>query len=637
MSSRLSRRIGAAFSLTSLASLALASPALAETAAKPAGGAATGEIALATAGASVMTTVLLLLCAGHRSGRISLLSRAAAGAERVTGLPGWTALPSALATVSLLTALFGMYWDISLHIDVGRDTGPLTNPAHYLILGGLFGIFSAGCIAVFLPREPIGGSALRITRDWHAPLGGILICVAGAFALSGFPLDDGWHRLFGQDVTLWGPTHLMLIGGAVMTLIGIAVLQVEGGRAKGISPAGDERLGWLMNLRRYSMAGGLLIGLSTFQGEFDFGVPQFRLVFGPVLIMFAAAVALVAMRLWLGRGAALGAVAFFLVIRGAITLVVGPVLGESTAHFPLYIAEALCVEAVALLVPRERPLRFAMVSGAAIGTVGLAAEWAWSHVWSPVPWPASMFPEGALLGFAVAVGGALVGGWIGARLSAETLPRTPSLRAAAVAGATVLAAVAGYCLYTVPEQGIRADVTLADTESSGGNRMVNATVRLDPPTAADDAEWLTATAWQGGGLVVDHLRQMGPGVYRTTRPIPVHGDWKALIRLHDGRSLTAVPVYLPEDPAIPAPKVAAASSFDRTFTSDRRILQREAKDGTSPALTVVAYSAVLGLALAILAALAFGLHRLAVTTGPEPRPAQPARRLRRPHWRTRAA
>ena len=38
---------------------------------------------------------------------------------------------------------------------------------------------------------------------------------AGGFALIGFPLDDVWHRLFGQDVTLWGPTHLMLIGGAV--------------------------------------------------------------------------------------------------------------------------------------------------------------------------------------------------------------------------------------------------------------------------------------------------------------------------------------------------------------------------------------------------------------------------------------
>ena len=207
-----------------------------------------------------------------------------------------------------------MYWDIALHIDVGRDTGPADEPRPLPDPGRPVRDLQRRAASPCSSRASrSAASALRITRDWHAPLGGVLICAAGAFALAGFPLDDGWHRLFGQDVTLWGPTHLMLIGGAVMTLIGIAVLQVEGGRAKGAAPAGDERLGWLMQLRRYSMAGGLLIGLSTFQGEFDYGVPQFRLVFGPVLIMFAAAVALVAMRLWLGRGAALGAVAFFLV------------------------------------------------------------------------------------------------------------------------------------------------------------------------------------------------------------------------------------------------------------------------------------------------------------------------------------
>ena len=43
----------------------------------------------------------------------------------------------------------------------------------------------------------------------------------------GFPLDDVWHRLFGQDVTLWGPTHLMLIGGAGLSTAGIILLHRE--------------------------------------------------------------------------------------------------------------------------------------------------------------------------------------------------------------------------------------------------------------------------------------------------------------------------------------------------------------------------------------------------------------------------
>ena len=124
-----------------------------------------------------------------------------------------------------------MMWDISIHIDQGRDEGPLANPAHYFILAGLFGIFSAGYFACVLPERKPSASAIRIVGDWYAPLGGVMIMACGTFSLTGFPLDDMWHRLFGQDVTLWGPTHLMLIGGAAMTLLGIAVLMVEGTRA----------------------------------------------------------------------------------------------------------------------------------------------------------------------------------------------------------------------------------------------------------------------------------------------------------------------------------------------------------------------------------------------------------------------
>ena len=56
-------------------------------------------------------------------------------------------------------------------------------------------------------------------------------------------------------------------------------------------------------------------------------------------------------------------------------------------------------------------------------------------------------------------------------------------------------------------------------------RTAGWTVRFDPPSAVADAEWLTVTAWQGGGrLVVDRLRARGDGVYATTRPIPRRDD-----------------------------------------------------------------------------------------------------------------
>jgi hypothetical protein len=583
----------------------------------PAGGAALDEVIIASTAALVVTLVLLVLGMGHRSGRVALLGRLADYSARQSGMPGWVALPSAIATVSLLTAVFGMYWDIALHIGVGRDQGPLANPAHYFILAGLFGIFTAGFVAMALPKDRPSASAIRLTRDWHAPLGGVLICACGAFSLTGFPLDDVWHRLFGQDVTLWGPTHLMLIGGAAMTLVGIAVLSVEGMRANRAAgrPEHPDAPAPTRLLLAVALTGGFLLGLSTFQAEFDFGVPQFRFVFQPLLIMVAAGVGLVTTRMWGGAGSALGAVAFFLAVRGLLSLAIGPVFGETTPHLPLYIAEAIVVEVVALRVATDRrPLAFGLVSGIGIGTIGLAAEWAWSHVWMPIPWPAELFPEAAIVGFAGAVAGGLLGAWIGARLSVEPMRAHGRLRVAAVVGAALVALLVSYALYKPADDGVRAAVQL--TEAGPGT--VSADVRLSPGDAARDAEWLTVTAWQGGGLVVDRLREVGPGRYRTTQPIPVDGTWKALIRLHRGDSLTAVPIYLPADPAIPAEGVPASASFEREFVADHRILQREQKAG-APGLTLLAYAAVVAIALSLLALLAWGLHRLSVAVERPPR------------------
>jgi hypothetical protein len=588
----------------------------------PAAGAEIGQIAIATAAATVVTFALLYLGFGHRSGRTQILQRLADHSERKTGMPGWVAFPSAVATISLLIALFGMYWDISLHIDNGRAAGPLANPAHYFILLGLFGIFSAGFFSMVLPKERPSTVAIRLGRDWWAPLGGVLICACGAFSLIGFPLDDVWHRLFGQDVTLWGPTHLMLIGGAAMTLVGIAVLSVEGLRAD----ASAEEQAHVKMLRAVALTGGLMLGLSTFQAEFDFGVPQFQLIFEPMMLMLAAGVGLVLARVYAGPGAALGAAGFFILLRGGLALLVGPVLGQTLPHFPLYIAEAVVVEAVALFVSTKRPLRFGFAAGVGIGTVGLAAEWAWSQLWMPLPWPQAAFPEAAIVGFAAAVAGATIGAWIGGHLSPEPLERSPLLRRAAVCSAAVLAALVVYGLYTPTQQGVSAQVALHEVGGDSGGREVEATVRMDPPDAAANAEWFDVTAWQGGGLVVAPLRRTGPGVYRSTEPIPVYGNWKAMIRLHDGSSLTALPIYLPRDEAIPVGEVPAPAHFTRAFGDEHQMLQRESKGG-HPLLTAIAYSTVAAIALSLLALLAWALHRLAAG------PAAPRRRRRpRLHW-----
>ncbi|MDQ3762015.1 MAG: hypothetical protein M3460_10060 [Actinomycetota bacterium] len=575
---------------------------------RPAGGASLDQILIASTAAAVLTAGLLLLGYGHRTGRIPILRWLATITERwpfSAGQPGWVELPSTLALFSLITALLGMYWDVSLHIADGRDVGPLANPAHYPIMFGLFGVFASGVLAMVLPvGERPGPAAVRITRDWYAPLGGVLMAGAAFFALLGFPFDDVWHRLFGQDVTLWGPTHLMLIGGGGLSTIGLAVLEAEGRLARGggkVTPQG-------LFARRGMIMGGVLIGLSVFQGEWDFGVPQFRVVHQPLLIAMAAACALVAARLWLGRGGTLFAVGFYVIVRGGVSVIVGPILGEPFPSIPLYFAEALCVEAAALLLAR-RPLALGVVSGLLIGTVGFAAEYAWTQVAFRVPWTSDILVEGA----AMAVVGGLAGGVAGTLLALGLqgrLPR-PAVARSLFAGVLVVlaAAVANGLVTTVPD-GVRAEITLNADTGPGEVRTAQAVVRIAPPAAVDRPSWLTITSWQGGGLYVDHLVPVGDGSYRTTQPMPLSGNWKTLVRLQDGRTLTAVPIYLPADAAIGEPELPAPLHTTRDAVDEELIMQRELKEGVPDWLWSTASAVVLVCAVLLMLALGWGVSRV---------------------------
>ena len=272
-----------------------------------------------------------------------------------------------------------------------------------------------------------------------------MILACSAFALMAFPLDDMWHRIFGQDVTLWGPTHLVLFGAASLSTLGRLILLAEGTHAAG--QRGDRKLPGLVRALQVMLAGGFLIGLCTFQGEFDFAVPQFRLVWHPILLMLAPGGAGHRARVRRGAAARIGAVAFFLLVRGVLTLLVSPILGHTLLHFPLFLVEALVVEAVALRYSRERPIALGLAAGAGIGTLGLAAEWAWSHVWWTISWPSALLPEGAIAGFVVAVAGGVIGGFIGrALVSGEIDPRPVSRLALPVA----LIALVAVLVYAAP-------------------------------------------------------------------------------------------------------------------------------------------------------------------------------------------
>jgi len=589
-------------------------------------GTAVSDLIPATIVAILAVAGVVALGVAHRRGRTRVLARTVEFSDRVSVLPAWAAIPTVVATVSLLVAAFGFYWDVSWHIDRGRDPGPFANPAHWFIIAGLAGIAFAGCLAVIIGNDKPTASSVSITKRWHVPVGGLLLLVCGLIALAGFPLDDVWHRIFGQDVTLWGPTHIQMIGGASLATLAMWVLVVEGlrNRREGQSRPAVRRV---IGAQDVLIGGAFLIGLSTLQGEFDFGVPQFRQLYHPVMIMLAAGIALVAVRIRAGKGGALGAALFFLALRGLLTLLIGPLLGRTTLHFPLYLAEALLVEAVALRVPTTRQLTFGAWSGLAIGTVGLAAEWAWSRAWMPLPWGHALWPGGALLALAAALAGGVIGGLVGRSLAEPGMPRQATPRGLAAAAWVVAVACLAIPNPVTFHHNHQATITLADAHRRPGP-WLTATVRLDPPDLAHDANWFNVTAWQGarttdGGLVIAKMERVGPGTYRTREPFPAYGEWKAILRLHKGKALEVVPLYMPLDPAIPAPEVRATSNFRTAFVSDKQVLQRENIGGT-PGLRRAAYAAVALIAVAWVASLGWGLRRLNDTAAAtRPRRAQP--------------
>ena len=515
--------------------------------------------------------------------------RRAGALERVLGFPRWCTAGVLTALAFLGMGLVGFYWDVAWHVDNGRDPHVLT-PAHTMILLGHAGRLGAAVVAVVLATRDRAGTGLRVgrlTMPWSA----LVLAVVGVGGAAGFPLDELWHNAYGLDVTLWSPTHLFMLASASLATIALWLMIAEA--SPEAQPTGLGRAVHAL------VAGSTLVGLTGFQAEFDFGVPQFQELYLPLLVAAAAGLALVVARVALGPGGALKAVLAFVLLRAGVSLLLGGALNHTVPRFPLYVASALCVEGVAWRLGCEQRLRFALVSGLASGTLGLAGEVAWLWI-SNTEVPSVLWPKAAVLGVVAAVAAAV----LGAGLSAAFAPGT-GVRPAALllAGAALGAAMA----YPLPRDVGPVDTVIrlrpVSPASPGGPpaQLAHAEISLDPPDAARRATSFRLVSWQGGGRLSVDLEELGPGRYASSRPVPVARPWKTVLSLNRGDQVMAAPVYLPADPAIGASEVAALPERRQPFTRSSAVLLREAHDGpTWPA--GVAYSGILS-ALALSLAL----------------------------------
>ena len=515
------------------------------------------------------------------------LARVSASLERLTGLPAYAAGGIGMSILALVVAVVGFYWDVAWHIELGRDELIFT-PAHMGILLGLTLIACAGLTSIALATFQRAPTRVRI-RSFRIPYGAIPITVLGLGAVTGFPLDEFWHEAYGIDVTMWGPTHLVMISGASLTPLGMLLLYREGTNER--RPI---RLGrWLPHV----MAAALVVGMSTWTGEFDFGVPQFQALYHPVLVMAGSSLALVVARKFLGRGGAVIAACGALILRALIAVVLGVGLGLVIPRFPLYLGSALVVEAAFAVFRRSPPFAAASLTGLAVGTVGLASEWAWASVWGRHAWTMDLVPGVGVIIVAAVVATML--GWAigdilaGAGAGRSTIGRVPL----AAAGFLLIATLA----FPLPRNDAHVDAVVT-TDRVGDRARVGVVLR---PDAAAGADWFEVMSWQGGAVEVHPLRPIGDGRYTIDGTVPVTGPWKTVVRLANSDTIIGAAVYMPEDEQIGASEIPLVPRRETELVRDTEFLMREAKAGPAwPAL--VAYAAILVIAIVWIAALVRG-------------------------------
>lgn len=126
------------------------------------------------------------------------------------------------------TTLMGTAWDIQWHIFVGRDRTLI--PPHLMMLSGITisGLLSLLCI-LFETRWVRSNPQLApytssFARVFSGSLGAYVAGFAALSAAIAFPLDSYWHALYGVDVGLWAPFHVMIISSTALIPLGAAYL-----------------------------------------------------------------------------------------------------------------------------------------------------------------------------------------------------------------------------------------------------------------------------------------------------------------------------------------------------------------------------------------------------------------------------
>ena len=151
----------------------------------------------------------------------------------------------------------GGAWDIQWHVEIGRDS--LFIPPHLVVMVAF--ISGVALVTAMIAYETGLARASQVPSHtikigpFYSSRTVFAIFFGYSFALLSALFDELWHEIFGLDVTLWSPPHLMIM--ASTALVDFSLLL-------GIT-ASSRRLGYKLTWNSPLTWGILLVGAYAFE------------------------------------------------------------------------------------------------------------------------------------------------------------------------------------------------------------------------------------------------------------------------------------------------------------------------------------------------------------------------------------
>jgi hypothetical protein len=380
-------------------------------------------------------------------------------------------LAANIGAALLFVGAVSTYWDIASHIDVGRER--FLTPAHVGIYSSV--LISAIVIALSGLADHFRAGDSFVTA-LHHPFRNLRpgIGVAGVGMLTTLvaaPFDNAWHEIYGIDVTIWSPPHLLAIFGIAAASLGMAAL---------VAPAavGRDTIVFPIHLAAF------LTALLITTGEFEFNAPQYRIAYHPIILAASSALVFTtaAGRQWRATTVSL----WFEAVRVASVLYL-LAMGHSLTFVPVLVPAALAAD-VLFRAGRRR----GALMGASVAVVAVVTNWIALEVLDGLRWPADDLVLGAPLAVVAGAIAGVVGARLGGRLDGvrSTKSRLRVRRAAVAASLPVILLLAaapalahevggrrgaGTIAWSprVPEAGETIDVEISGLSLDSGARPQN--------------------------------------------------------------------------------------------------------------------------------------------------------------------